>query len=69
MAQLYPGYECEQVTIVTSHIPDTIIAFGQICHNIVSELRELNVCEQFVSIAKSLEHTICMEPGMFSETR
>jgi hypothetical protein len=35
MAQLYPGYDCEQVTIVASRIPDTIVAFGQTRHNIV----------------------------------
>jgi hypothetical protein len=35
MAQPYPGYGCEQVTIVASHILDTIVAFGQTCHNIV----------------------------------
>jgi hypothetical protein len=29
MAQPYPGYDCEQVTIVASRIPDTIVAFGQ----------------------------------------
>jgi hypothetical protein len=29
MAQPYPGYGCEQVTIVASRIPDTIVAFGQ----------------------------------------
>jgi hypothetical protein len=34
MAQPYPGYGCEQVTIVASHIPDTIVAFGQTRHNI-----------------------------------
>jgi hypothetical protein len=33
MAQPYPGYDCEQVTIVASRIPDTIIAFGQTRHN------------------------------------
>jgi hypothetical protein len=26
MAQPYPGYGCEQVTIVASRIPDTIVA-------------------------------------------
>jgi hypothetical protein len=35
MAQLYPGYDCEQVTIVASRIPDTIVAFGQTRHNII----------------------------------
>jgi hypothetical protein len=34
MAQLYPGYDCEPVTIVASRIPDTIVAFGQTRHNI-----------------------------------
>jgi hypothetical protein len=34
MAQPYPGYDCEQVTIVASRIPDTIAAFGQTRHNI-----------------------------------
>jgi hypothetical protein len=34
MAQPYPGYVCEQVTIVASRIPDTIVAFGQTRHNI-----------------------------------
>jgi hypothetical protein len=33
MAQPYPGYGCEQVTIVASRIPDTIVAFGQTRHN------------------------------------
>jgi hypothetical protein len=33
VAQLYPGYGCEQVTIVASRIPDTIVAFGQTRHN------------------------------------
>jgi hypothetical protein len=32
MAQPYPGYDCEQVTIVASRIPDTIVAFGQTRH-------------------------------------
>jgi hypothetical protein len=32
MAQPYPGYGCEQVAIVASHIPDTIVAFGQTRH-------------------------------------
>jgi hypothetical protein len=34
MAQPYPGYSCEQVTIVASRILDTIVAFGQTRHNI-----------------------------------
>jgi hypothetical protein len=34
MAQPYPGYGCEQVTIVASRIADTIVAFGQTRHNI-----------------------------------
>jgi hypothetical protein len=34
MAQLYPGYGCEQVTIVARSIPDTIVAFGQTRHYI-----------------------------------
>jgi hypothetical protein len=29
MAQPYPGYDYEQVTIVASRIPDTTVAFGQ----------------------------------------
>jgi hypothetical protein len=33
MAQPYPGYDYEQVTIVASRIPDTIVAFGQTRHN------------------------------------
>jgi hypothetical protein len=33
MAQPYPGYSCEQVTIVASRILDTIVAFGQTRHN------------------------------------
>jgi hypothetical protein len=33
MTQPYPGYGCEQVTIVASRILDTIVAFGQTCHN------------------------------------
>jgi hypothetical protein len=33
LAQLYPGYDYEQVTIVASRIPDTIVAFGQTRHN------------------------------------
>jgi hypothetical protein len=40
MAQPYPGYGCEQVTIVASRIPDTIVAFGQTRHNM------LNTCTQ-----------------------
>jgi hypothetical protein len=36
MAQPYPGYDCEEVTIVASRIPDTIVAFGQTHHNIIS---------------------------------
>jgi hypothetical protein len=35
MAQPYPGYSCEQVTIVASRILDTIVAFGQTRHTIV----------------------------------
>jgi hypothetical protein len=38
MAQSYPGYSCEQVTIVASHILDTIVAFGQTRHNINGKL-------------------------------
>jgi hypothetical protein len=34
MAQPYPGYSCEQVTIVASRILDTIVASGQTRHNI-----------------------------------
>jgi hypothetical protein len=34
MAQPYPGYGYEQVTIVASRIPDTIVAFGQTRHNV-----------------------------------
>jgi hypothetical protein len=34
MAQPYPGYGCEQVTIFASRIPDTIVAFGQTRRNI-----------------------------------
>jgi hypothetical protein len=34
MAQPYPGYGCEQVTIVASRIPDTIVAVGETRHNI-----------------------------------
>jgi hypothetical protein len=34
MAQPYPGYDYEQVTIVASRILDTIVAFGQTRHNI-----------------------------------
>jgi hypothetical protein len=33
-AQPYPGYSCEQVTIVASRILDTIVAFGQTRQNI-----------------------------------
>jgi hypothetical protein len=36
MAQPYPGYDCEQVTIVASRIPDTIVAFSQTRHNIIN---------------------------------
>jgi hypothetical protein len=36
MAQPYPGYDYEQVTIVASRIPDTIVAFGQTRHNILA---------------------------------
>jgi hypothetical protein len=35
MAQPYPGYGFEQVTIVASRILDTIVAFGQTRHNII----------------------------------
>jgi hypothetical protein len=38
MAQPYPGYGCEQVTIVASRISDTIVAFSQTRHNIISYL-------------------------------
>jgi hypothetical protein len=34
MVQPYPGYDCEQVTIVASRIPDMIVAFGQTRHSI-----------------------------------
>jgi hypothetical protein len=34
MAQPYPGYGCEQVTIVASRTSDTIVDFGQTRHNI-----------------------------------
>jgi hypothetical protein len=30
MAQLYPGYDYEQVTIIASRILDKIFAFGQL---------------------------------------
>jgi hypothetical protein len=46
MAQPYPGYGCEQVTIVASSIPDTIVAFGQTRHNIIKSV-EVNI---FVAI-------------------
>jgi hypothetical protein len=36
MAQPYPGYSCEQVTIVASRILDTIVAFGETRHNIIA---------------------------------
>jgi hypothetical protein len=39
MAQPYPGYGCEQVTVVASRIPDTIVAFGQTRHNTLSYSR------------------------------
>jgi hypothetical protein len=35
LAQPYPGYSCEQVTIVASRILDTIVAFGQTRHNML----------------------------------
>jgi hypothetical protein len=35
MAQTYPGYDYEQVTIVASLILNTIVAFGQKRHNMV----------------------------------
>jgi hypothetical protein len=38
MAQPYPGYSCEQVTIVASPILDTIVASGQTRHNIIAEM-------------------------------
>jgi hypothetical protein len=38
MAQPYPGYGSEQVTIVASRILDTIVAFGQTSHNIHAHL-------------------------------
>jgi hypothetical protein len=38
MAQPYPGYSCEQVTIVASRILDTIVAFGQTRHNVIRHL-------------------------------
>jgi hypothetical protein len=38
IAQPYTGYDCEQVTIVASRIPDTIVAFGQTRHNITLDL-------------------------------
>jgi hypothetical protein len=42
MAQRYPGYDYEQVKIVASRIPDTIVAFGQTRHNIICE-REIKM--------------------------
>jgi hypothetical protein len=41
MAQPYPGYSCEQVTIVASRILDTIVASGQTRHNIIKNLFSL----------------------------
>jgi hypothetical protein len=35
VVQPYPGYGCEQVTIVASRIPDRIVAFGQTRRNIL----------------------------------
>jgi hypothetical protein len=43
MAQLYPGYDCEQVTTIASRIPDTIVAFGQTRHNINLYLVEIGL--------------------------
>jgi hypothetical protein len=42
MAQPYPGYGCEQVTIVASRIPDTIVAFGQTRYNIKPATDNMN---------------------------
>jgi hypothetical protein len=39
MAQPYPGYDYEQVTIVASRIPDTIVAYGQTRHNISTDFQ------------------------------
>jgi hypothetical protein len=44
MAQLYPGYDCEQVTIVASRIPDTIVAFGQTRRNIYMNTALVPLC-------------------------
>jgi hypothetical protein len=41
MAQPYPGYDCEQVTIVASRIPDTIVAFVQTRHSILNSVTDL----------------------------
>jgi hypothetical protein len=35
MAQPYPGYYYEQVTVVASRIPDAIVAFSQTRHNMI----------------------------------
>jgi hypothetical protein len=50
MAQLYPGYDYEQVTIVASRIPDTIVPFGQTRHTIVSlHTVEVNIRQIIIS--------------------
>jgi hypothetical protein len=46
MAQPYPGYSCEQVTIVASRILDTIVAFGQTRHNIINCLAQITYTTQ-----------------------
>jgi hypothetical protein len=38
LAQPYPRYSCEQVTIVASRIPDTTVAFGQTRHNTINRM-------------------------------
>jgi hypothetical protein len=43
MEQPYPGYSCEQVTIVACRILDTIVASGQTRHNIKNALREIRL--------------------------
>jgi hypothetical protein len=54
MAQPYPGYGCEQVTIVASRIPDTIVAFGQTRHNMYYLNSLINRHEtQYVSVTSS----------------
>jgi hypothetical protein len=60
MAQPYPGYDYEQVTIVASRILDTIVAFGQTRHNIffLSRVRSVGDADNFAAICEPIVCTM-----------